>query len=128
MKNNTLMAFIVASSLPITVWPLIGLAIATNRSGAEFDFSVAAVVVPLIFGLYHMVTAHLVSSRKGYLLAGAALGLMLSSLGTFVLHIPEAVYGLTGKSQYLALIGGPLFYGAIWCFALWPIEKRVLSR
>ena len=128
MKNNSLMAFIVASSLPITLWPLIGLAIATNRSGAEFDFSVAAVVVPLIFGVYHLVTGPRLASRKGYLLAGAFLGLILSSLGTFVLDIPATVYGLTGMSQYLALIGGPIFYGAIWYFALWPIERRVLGH
>ena len=128
MKKTPLMTFVVASSLPITIWPLVGLAVATHRSGAVFDFSVAAVLIPLIFGLYHLVTGSLVASRKGYLFAGAILGLMLSSMGTFVLNIPETVYGLTGSRQYLALIGGPVFYGAIWALVLWPIEKRLFSR
>ena len=125
MKKTPLMSFVIASSLPVTIWPLIGLAIATNRSGAVFDFSIAAVLIPLIFGGYHLITGRLLSSGKSYLLAGALLGLLLSSLGTFILNIPETVYGLTGNSQYLALIGGPIFYGAIWCFVLLPIEKRV---
>lgn len=128
MKKTPLMAFVVASSLPVTIWPLLGLAIATKRSGAVFDFSVAAILVPLIFGLYHLVTGLWLTNRKTYLLAGAVLGLMLSSLGTFMLNIPETIYGLTGKRQYLALIGGPVFYGAIWYFVLWPIENRVFPR
>lgn len=124
------MAFIVASSLPVTIWPLAGLAIATSRSGAEFDFSVAAIIIPLMFGLYHMLSGLVVSinSRNKYLIAGALLGLLLSSLGTLVLNIPETVYGLSGASQYLALIGGPIFYGAIWYLVLWPIESKVFSN
>lgn len=129
MKKTPLMAFVVASSLPVTLWPLAGLAIATSRSGAAFDFSVAAIVIPLIFGLYHMLSGLLVSidSRSKYLIAGAFLGLLLSSLGTLVLNIPETVYGLSGPSQYLALIGGPIFYGAIWYLILWPIEAKLFS-
>lgn len=129
MKKTPLMAFVVASSLPVTLWPLAGLAVATNRSGAAFDFSVAAIVIPLIFGLYHMLSGLLVSidSRSKYLIAGAFLGLLLSSLGTLVLNIPETVYGLSGPSQYLALIGGPIFYGAIWYLILWPIEAKLFS-
>lgn len=129
MKKTPLTAFIVASSLPVTVWPLAGLAIATNRSGAEFDFSVAAIVIPLIFGLYHMASGLLfrVDSRNKYLMAGALLGLILSSIGTLILNIPETVYGLSGPSQYLALIGGPIFYGAIWYLILWPLEVKIFS-
>lgn len=129
MKKTPLTTFIVASSLPVTLWPLAGLAIATNRSGAEFDFSVAAIVIPLVFGLYHMITVRLfqLNSRKRFLVAGALLGLLLSSLGTLILNIPETVYGLSGPSQYLALIGGPIFYGAIWYLVLWPLEQKFFS-
>lgn len=129
MKKTPLTIFILASSLPVTIWPLAGLAIATNRSGAAFDFSVAAILVPLIFGLYHMAFRFLVpeSNRTKYLVAGALLGLMLSSFGTLVLNIPETVYGLTGSSRYLALIGGPVFYGAIWYLVLWPLEIRAFQ-
>ena len=129
MKKTPLTAFILASSLPVTIWPLAGLAIATSRSGAPFDFSVAAIVIPLIFGLYHVISGQVfeINNRNKSLLAGAVLGFILSSLGTFVLNIPETVYGLSGPSQYLALIGGPLFYGAIWYLVLWPLETRVFS-
>ena len=129
MKKTPLTAFVVASSLPVSVWPLAGLAIATHRSGAAFDFSVAAIAIPLMFGVYHMVSGLLFSidSRNKFLIAGALLGLMLSSLGTLVLNIPQTVYGLSGPSQYLALVGGPIFYGAIWYLVLWPLEIKIFS-
>ena len=127
MKRTPLTAFVVASSLPITVWPLAGLAIAAHRNSAAFDFSMAAILIPFIFGAYHAVTVGLgfSLSRKRTALAGALLGLGLSSLGTFVMDVPGTVYGLEGSRRYLALVGGPLFYGGVWGFALASLEKKL---
>ncbi len=125
MSRSPVVAFIVASSLPVTLWPLAGLAIAAHRSNSTFDFSIAAILVPLLFGAFHAasVALKLPSSRKAYFLIGAGLGLLMASIGTFIAHVPETVYGLTGTRRYLALLGGPLFYSAVWGLALWPIER-----
>ena len=40
-------------------------------------------------------------------------GLVSASTGTFILNIPEIVYGLHGNSRYLALLGGAIFYGVV---------------
>jgi hypothetical protein len=45
---------------------------------------------------------------------GAVIGFVSASTGTFAFDIPEIVYGLEGNSRYLALVGGPIFYGLIW--------------
>lgn len=130
MKRTPLSSFVIASSLPVIVWPLFGLAMATRRTGAEFDFSIAAIFIPLVFGAYHAATVALGVKRspRNTLIAGAILGLFLSSLGTFVLRIPETVYGMEGNTIYLMLLGGPLFYGAVWFFALRPLENYLYDR
>lgn len=60
------------------------------------------------------------------LLAGAALGLVMISIGLY-LGIPQRVYGFDDQSQWLVLIGGPVFYGLVWAFAVLPLERMVLS-
>ena len=125
MNKSKLLGFIVASSLPITFWPLAGLGIAAHRADADFNFAIAAIVIPLLFGMFHAlsIALNLPNSRKAYFVVGALLGLVMASIGTFIAHVPETVYGLTDNRKYLALLGGPLFYGAIWGFALWPLER-----
>jgi len=125
MSNSKLRAFIIASSLPVTIWPLAGLGIAVTRSGADFNFAIAAVLIPLMFGLFHAISIALglPASRKAYLCVGALLGLVMSSVGTFGANVPETVYGFTDNRKYLALLGGPIFYAMVWGFVLWPLEK-----
>ena len=130
MSRSPMIAFVIASSLPVTFWPLAGLGIAAARSNASFDFSIAAITVPLLFGAFHAVSCFLglPGTRKAYFVVGALLGLVMASIGTFVAHVPETVYGLTGGKQYLALLGGPIFYSIVWGLVLWPVEKFVAER
>ena len=127
MKQNTLTSFIVASSLPVVIWPLFGLAVASRRSGADLDFSMVGIFIPLIFGAFNAIiyTLGINRTRKTMFFSGAVLGLMLASLGTFVLHIPENVYGMVGNQKYIMLIAGPLFYGSVWAFVLHTLEKKI---
>ena len=130
MSKSPLVSFVIASSLPVTFLPLAGLGIAAYRANSDFDFSIAAIMVPLLFGAFHAVSvlAGLPNSRKAYFIWGAVLGLVMASIGTFVANLPETVYGLTGSRKYLALLGGPIFYGAVWGLVLWPVEKYVIER
>ena len=127
MKQTALSSFIVGSSIPIVIWPLLGLAVAARRSGADLDFSMVGILVPLIFGSFNAITYAVGFNRtlKTMFLSGAALGLMLASLGVFVLHVPERVYGLAGNQVYIMLIAGPIFYGSIWSFILHTLEKKI---
>ena len=129
MINTRLGGFVIASSLPISIWPLLGLGVAANRAGADFSFAIAAIAIPLLFGVFHVLTTALglPNSRKAYLFAGAFLGLIMASIGTFIANIPETIYGLTGCKQYLALLGGPLFYAAVWGGVLWPLQNLVVN-
>ena len=127
MKQNALTSCIVAASIPVVIWPLFGLAVAARRSGADLDFSMVGIFMPLIFGSFNSITNAIGfnRTRKTMFIAGAVLGLMLASLGTFILHIPETVYGLVGHQVYIMLIAGPIFYGSVWSFVLHTLEKKI---
>ena len=127
MKQNALTSFIVGSSIPVVIWPLFGLAVAARRSGADLDFSMVGIFMPLIFGSFNSITYAIGfnRTRKTMFLSGAVLGLMLASLGTFILHIPETVYGLVGNQKYIMLLAGPIFYGSVWSFVLHTLEKKI---
>ena len=124
MFRSLFVAFTTASAIPVTLWPLAGLALGARRAGSDLDFSVVAISIPVMFGLYNAATvaAKFRRTRRNMFLAGAALGFMLASLGLY-LGIPQRVYELGPQTQWLVLIGGPLFYGAVWALALYPVER-----
>ena len=128
MQKSFFVAFIIASAIPVTVWPLAGLAIASARADSDLDFSLVAIILPVLFGLYNGATAltGIRRTRLTMLLAGALLGLVLASIGSY-LGIPQRVYGLSEQLKWLVLIGGPVFYGLVWAFALLPLERFVYS-
>jgi len=129
MLRSLIVAFATASAIPVTLWPLAGLAIAAQRSHSDLDFSVVDVSIPVMFGLYNVLTvlSGMPRTRKNMLLAGAGLGLILASIGLY-LGIPQRVYELTAQTQWLVLIGGPLFYGLVWGLALFPLERVIQAE
>lgn len=120
--------FIVASSLPATVWPIAGLAVSNTRRGGDLDFMYIALLVPLLFGLFNFLSSFVKFERnkKNMLLAGLLLGLIMASFGSYS-GIPQKVYGLHDNMAYLVLIGGPIFYGMVWRFVVYPLEKAFIK-
>lgn len=117
--RRALRGFIIGSSLPATIWPLAGLGIESRHLLAgTLNWLLIGLFFPALFGLTNALTVSL-PGRKDWsrmLAIGAVMGLVSASTGTFILNIPEIVYGLHGNSRYLALLGGAAFYGVVWAF------------
>jgi hypothetical protein len=117
--RDALRGFVIGSSLPATIWPLAGLGFESRHLQAGvLDWLMIGLFFPALFGLTNALTVSL-PGRKGWaqmLTIGAVMGLVSASVGTFLLNIPEIVYGLHGNSRYLALLGGAAFYGVVWAF------------
>jgi hypothetical protein len=84
------------------------------------DWYFIGLFFPVLFGVTNAITVSLRGSASAVRMAaiGGVMGLVSASTGTFVFNIPEIVYGLHGSARYLALLGGPLFYAAVWAFPL----------
>ncbi len=117
--QRALCGFIIGSSLPATIWPLVGLGFASkDLPVGTLNWLLIGLFFPVLFGLTNALTAVL-AGRQGWvkmLGIGAIMGLVSASTGTFLFNIPELVYGLHGNSRYLALLGGAVFYGLVWAF------------
>jgi len=127
-KEFCMKYFMTASSLPVTIWPLLGLAMANMRRGSDLDFSIIAISIPLMFGIANVVTSKLPleRTRKNMFLIGLGIGLIMATTGS-IFHFPERVYGLQGNAVFGVLIAGPIFYALVWCLALFEVEKRYIS-
>ena len=117
--RHALRGFIIGSSLPATIWPLAGLGFASRHLPAgTLNWLLIGLFFPVLFGVTNALTAtH--PACKGWIRMlgiGAVMGLVSASVGTFLLNIPEVVYGLEGNRRYLALLAGAAFYGMVWAF------------
>ena len=126
--KSRLKYFVIASSLPATVWPILGLIISNTREGGDLDFMYISLTVPLLFGCCNLISSLVKFERnsRNMLLTGLLIGLVMASFGSYS-NIPERVYGLTGNMSYLVLIGGPIFYSLIWRFVVHPLEKAFIT-
>jgi len=117
--KRAMRGFIIGSSLPATIWPLVGLGFESRHlTVGTLNWLLIGLFFPALFGLTNALTVSL-PGRKGLaqmLGIGAVMGLVSASTGTFLLNIPEIVYGLHGNTRYLALLGGAIFYGLVWAF------------
>ncbi len=120
--------FVIASSLPATVWPILGLIISNTRKGGDLDFMYISLTVPLLFGSFNLISSFVKFERnaRNMLFTGLLLGLVMASFGSYS-NIPERVYGLTGNMSYLVLVGGPIFYGLVWRFVVHPLERAIIK-
>ncbi len=130
--RRAIRGFIIGSSLPATIWPLAGLGLESRHLPVgTLDWLLIGLFFPVLFGLTNALTVILPGGCKGLvrmLGIGAVMGLVSASIGTFLLNIPEIVYGLHGNSRYLALLGGPVFYGLVWAFPVrWMDELFTLD-
>jgi hypothetical protein len=117
--RQALRGLIIGSSLPATIWPLAGLGFASRHlSAGTLNWLLIGLFFPVLFGLTNALTASHPACRgwARMLGIGAVMGLVSASVGTFLLNIPEIVYGLQGNRRYLALLGGAVFYGLVWAF------------
>lgn len=117
--RHAMRGFIIGSSLPATVWPLVGLGFESRQLPVgTLNWLLIGLFFPALFGLTNALTV-ILPGHKGLpqmLGIGAIMGLVSASTGTFLLNIPEIVYGLHGNARYLALLGGAAFYGLVWAF------------
>lgn len=121
-------AFVVGSSLAVTVFPLAGLVIASRDKGLDaLDWRLVFFIFPIVFGLTNLLTVGPLrrKTRSGFAVVGAVLGVALSNTGTFVFDIPRIVYGLEGDARYMALIVGPIFYALVWALVMYPIDRSL---
>ena len=126
MMRRALCGFIIGSSLVATIWPIAGLGFASRQLPAgTLNWLLIGLFFPFLFGLTNALTVTLpgYQSWPRMLGIGAIMGFVSASVGTFTLNIPEIVYDLHGNSRYLALLGGPVFYGLVWVFPVRWMNK-----
>ena len=119
-------AFIIGSSVCVTIFPLLSIAIVSSSNpDVKIGWPSLSLFFPIVFGLVNAIGLFFKAQRSmlGMLLLGAVLGLLLSSYGLFVLNYPEILYGLKGNKRYLALLGGPVFYGLVFLFPMFLLNK-----
>ena len=124
--RHALRGFIIGSSLPATIWPLVGLGFESRHlAGGTLNWLLIGLFFPALFGLTNALTVTLPGRKTlvQMLGIGAAMGLVSASTGTFILNIPEIVYGLQGNNRYLALPGGAIFYALVWAFPVRWMNK-----
>ena len=113
--------FILGSSLPMTLWPLLGLGFKSRDLPAgTLDWLVIGLFFPALFGVFNAITVALPYKMNWLKMLGigALMGLVSASVGTHTMNLPEIVYGLYGNSRYLVLPLAAIFYGLIWAFPM----------
>lgn len=123
--------FILGSSLPVTLWPLVGLGVKSRHlAEGTLDWLVIGIFFPFLFGVFNAITVVLPCKLTWLRMlgVGALMGLVSASVGTFTMNLPEIVYGLAGNSRYMVMPLAAIFYGLIWAFPMRMINQLFIIK
>lgn len=108
--------FVSGMAFPAIFMPLAYTMLYTIRGETltEASMQFLAMYVPLSFGLTNSICISF-SSASNMMLAifGAVLGLIIASLGIFVLDIPAIVFNIKSNFEYFPLIIHPILFALI---------------
>jgi hypothetical protein len=125
--NTYVRAFIAGSAFPVTLWPFLYLGISYTLNPTTLKMGLVPLTIPLLMGLSNCIYVYLAKKyltleHNGFLwLFGGTYGLLLTSYGNFVAHIPTDLFLLSGAVQYVTIPIAVLTYAAVWRY----IVKRL---
>lgn len=95
-----------------------------NAILSETHFPLAVLYIPLLFGMANIIYQYtdsfcpLKGTKWRLWTNGAILGIIVASLGVFVWHVPEIVFGLDNDFKYFPFILLPIVYGIIFRYVV----------
>jgi len=120
--RQLLLAFLIGSSLPVTIFSLSYIGIANLKFKGIDNYEYMAIYVPLFYGIFNIISVIL--SRRyqemKYLvvlfpfIVGGIQGLLFSSVGRFIMrNLPIKNFGFTEKNVDMVHLYAFLYYAAI---------------
>ncbi len=81
--------------------------------------------VRLAYGLANIVLVHLGNSVAQAVAVGAVLGLCLSLVGRFALHLPTQLFGFSAETAWKVHVLAPVLYAAIFVVVVRNLNRVV---
>ena len=85
-------------------------------------YNLTPILVPLLYGIFGIINYYFITnygSQYSFVI-GALLGLLLSIIGRFYLHLPTSIFDFTLKTEYKVHIYALLMYAIIFQYIITP--------
>jgi hypothetical protein len=130
--KNSIKAFIAGSAFPVVIWPFLYLGISFHLyPQSEFNIGLMPATLPFIYGIANMVSYKINKTyptkniNKRMLVTGGVIGLLLTSYGNFVAHLPTKLFHLSGAMQYLTMPFAIILYALVWRYIVLNLNRLI---
>jgi hypothetical protein len=129
-------AFLIGSSVPVFLVPLIGYWSFAKIANPETAYSLVTVPIsyPIIIGIlnvFFLMLRESIPLKKDthkYLAFGLVVGLILSLIGKFVFDFPTLQLELPEHLQFVVHIFAPIVYALVFRFIIKPLNEMLYIR
>ena len=121
MKNSRV--FIISSLVSLITLGYLGVAYMIKGYPSTVPYKLFILVIPVAYGLFGIINKYVIK-RFGIeysLVVGALFGLILSSIGRFVLNLPQLLFNFTKETEYQVHLGAILLYACILRYIITPL-------
>ena len=121
MKNTRV--FIISSIVSLITLGYLGVAYMRKGYPSTVPYKLFILVIPVAYGLFGIINKYVIK-RFGIeysLVVGALFGLILSSIGRFVLNLPQLLFNFTKETEYQVHLGAILLYACILRYIITPL-------
>ena len=127
--REVLLAFIIGSSIPVTLVSFLYLGIAFKKAGrpSAIPYELFAILIPVLFGLFNILNVYLLKltdNKNVSIYVGVFQGLVFSIIGRFLLDLPGKLFKM--EQQYLAHVYAIVTYMIISRIIVHPINVLLI--
>lgn len=127
-NKNNLNVFIISSFVSLITLFYVGLYYTNKQSPIDISFHLFPIIIPILYGIFGLINKYVISKYgiNYSILVGSVFGILLSSLGRFILNLPTKIFNFTNKNSYKVHIYAIIMYSFIFRFIITPLTNYLV--
>ena len=120
--------FIISGFVSLLTLTYIGSAYSTNGCPSTINYELFPVFIPFMYGLFGLLNYYIIKTLgvRYSFIVGMLFGLVLSTIGRFLLNLPVLIFNFTKKTEHTVHMYAVVLYAAIFQFILTPLTTFVI--
>ena len=127
LKTN-LNVFFISSFISIITLGYIGIAYNKKNRPSTIPYELFPIFIPLLYGIFGVINYHIISNygNNYSIIVGMIFGILLSTIGRFVLDLPTNLFNFTKNTSYKVHIYAMIMYAVIFRLLVTPLTSYIL--
>ena len=129
LSKKNLNIFLNSSFFSVITIAYLGYAFYNKGRPQDVSFELFVIFIPLVYGIVGVINNYITEmyGDNYSLLVGGLLGILLSTIGRFVLNLPTKIFDFNKSTEYQVHLYAMILYALIFRFIITPVNNYLIK-